>query len=63
MKLISAYAFNGCDRLTRVTFRNTSGWYTSRYITAYVSDLNVTDSSANAKLLRDTYANYYWQRS
>lgn len=63
MKNISAYAFNGCNRLTRATFRNTSGWYTTRYGTDYVSDLNVTNSSTNAELLRSTYAGYYWQRS
>ncbi len=59
---IDESAFYGCDNLKSVTFKNTYGW---KKISKYGGDtvaMNVTNPSANATALVDSFSSY-WERS
>ncbi len=60
---IGVSAFDGCDSLTSVTFEDTSNWYriSSSSLTGG-TQMDVTDTAANATYLTDTYKDYYWYK-
>ena len=60
---IGCYAFEGCDSLTSVTFEDASEWYvTTTYGATSGTDVDLSDASANATYLKDTYDDYYWYK-
>jgi hypothetical protein len=64
---IGSGAFNGCNRLTRVVFENTSGWWYSSDSTATsgttLSSSSLSNAATAAQYLTSTYYAYYWHRS
>ena len=63
---IGESAFAECTSLTSVTFENTSGWYVTKTAGGDISTgtaVDVSDPTANATMLTDTYSAYYWYRS
>ena len=66
---IGADAFDGCSKLTSVTFGDTSGWYVTLSYTDAANktggtevSVSDTDFAANATLVRSTYYNYDWYK-
>ena len=58
-------AFAGCNLLTDVTLKNTSGWYRTTSLTEWENKNggvaeDVSDSAINAEYLKNTYTNSYW---
>lgn len=66
LEAIASAAFSGCTNLKSITFKNTTGWrYTTDAIPDEESvweDLDVSDPTANATRLVETYSNGYYQR-
>jgi len=64
VKYIGEGAFDYCTSLTSVTFASTSGWkvYGSNG-TFSINSSNLKDKTNAAKYLRETYTDYYWERS
>ncbi|MBQ3494651.1 MAG: leucine-rich repeat protein, partial [Clostridia bacterium] len=64
-KTIEPGAFANCENLTSVEFKETSGWWYSDYSEKIGDIEGITQqaSQANAKLLNETYLDYYWYRS
>jgi len=59
-------AFKDCDKLTSIVFNDTTTWYRTKNESDYKNktggtEMNVTDSAANAKNFY-TYYNYYWYK-
>ena len=60
---IGSNAFEGCDSLTSVTFKDTNNWcYTSNSDYTGGNKINVTDTVQNATYLKDTYYDKYWYK-
>ena len=56
-------AFYGCTALMNVTFYDPNGWYvTTTQGAASGTDIDLSDVSANATYLTDTYDGYYWYK-
>ena len=56
-------AFEYCDNLASVTFKNTNNWYyTNSYNSSYIDGtaVDVTNPAQNAVYLRDDYSDYSW---
>jgi len=61
--IIRGDAFPACPNITSVTFENTSGWTVTLGSDTATPAVSSTDSSANAKLLMETYYGYTWTRA
>ena len=60
---IGNYAFYGCSSLTSVSFADTYTWYyTSSSSYTNGTQIDVTNSSNNAKYLTSTYCSKYWYK-
>ena len=56
--------FYGCTSLTSVTFENTTGWFIASSESAISgTNIDVTNASANATNLVNTYYYRYWKKS
>ena len=54
---IESYAFEGCDNLTSVIFKNQKGWIVDG------EPINVENSNLNATRLKETYLDSEWERN
>ena len=64
---IKSRAFNWCDSLTSVTFKDTTTWYRTRSETDWTNktggtSTTLTNSSTNATYFTDTYLFYHWYK-
>ena len=61
LKYIGEETFSACFDLQSVKFENDSGWFVSTDKNATTGTLvSVTDPTANAEMLKNTYRDYYW---
>lgn len=63
---IGRYAFGGCTNLTNVIFENTEDWWVYEYSVTRkisISSSDLANSETAALYLKNTYYEYYWQRS
>ena len=66
VKKINSSAFSGCANLTSAIFKNVTGWTVTSSSSATTGDavsISSSDYSANATLLKTTYAEKYWNRA
>ena len=64
VKRIENRVFESCDSLSSVTFENKSGWYVTTDYDAQSGDtVTLTDQSANATYLKETYINHFWRNN
>jgi len=67
IRSIGSSAFENCESLTNVTFKNFEGWWYSSSSTATsgtsISASKLADTSTAATYLKSTYYGYYWKRS
>ncbi len=60
-------AFYNCNKLTSITFKDTSTWYRTTSSSNWENkaggtETDVTKPSDNAKYFTSTYYNYYWYK-
>ncbi|MFI3228773.1 MAG: leucine-rich repeat protein [Bacillota bacterium] len=60
---INTYCFYGCNKLDKITFSDTSIWYTTT-MSSYSggSEKDVTDDEINAEYFKSTYYDKYWYK-
>lgn len=64
VKSIGGYAFSNCSNLNSVTFQNTSGWSVVNAAgTVIANQVNLSNTSNNAVVLRDAYSYATWKRT
>ena len=64
VKKIGNYAFQNCSALTSAVFYNQNGWYVSKQDNATSgTNVDVSNSSTNAKYLNNNYYSYHWYRT
>lgn len=59
---IGGYCFSNCPNLTSVTFIDTDTWYVGSSEGATTTQVDVTDASNAATLLKDTHVSKYWTK-
>ena len=61
---IGSRAVHMCSKLASATFANTAGWYVTKTSgDTSGTDVDVSDASTAATMLKSTYYSYYWYRS
>ena len=56
-------AFAYCSNLANVTFKDTTTWYVGTSAGATTTQIDVTNTSNNAKYLKTTYRDKYWTKT
>lgn len=64
---IGHHVFYKCNSIASVTFEDTTTWYVTENVSDWENktggtQIDVTDSSANAKYFTSTYEKYYWYK-
>ena len=59
---IGQYAFSDCSSLTSTTFSDTTTWYVGNYKGATTTQVDVSNATSNATLLKSTHYTKYWTK-